>query len=85
MAVEKLSVSFPEDLAGAVRQGAREAGQGVSTWLAQAASARLRADALQAFVTEYEREHGAFTAEELEQASRELGLPVARPAAEGAA
>jgi hypothetical protein len=73
--VDKLSVSFDPDLGDAVRAAAERAGGGLSRWLADAAAAKLRAEALAEFLDAYEAEHGAFTAEELARASGELGLP----------
>ncbi|MGH3427968.1 MAG: hypothetical protein ACRDRI_07875 [Pseudonocardiaceae bacterium] len=42
---------------------------------------KLRAEALEQYLDEWEHAHGAFTAAELEQAERELGLRAADPAA----
>jgi len=73
--VDKLSVSFDPDLGDAVRAAARQSGRGLSGWLAEAAAARLRAEALAEFLDCWEAEHGALTAEELARATAELGLP----------
>ena len=75
MKADKLTVSFPLELGEAVRAAAEQAGEGLSGWLADAAAAKLRAEALAEFLDDYEAEHGAFTAEELAQASADLGLP----------
>lgn len=74
MSVEKLSVSFESQLAEAVRDSAKRADRPVSSWLAEAAAAKLRAEALADFLTEWEAEHGTLTAEEIAEAERELGL-----------
>jgi hypothetical protein len=74
MQVDKLSVSFAAELGEAVRAAAERAGTPVSAWLAEAASAKLRAEALAEFLDGWESEHGALTAEELAVAERELGL-----------
>ncbi len=79
--VDKMSVSFEAGLGDAVRDAARRAGKGLSSWLAEAAAAKLRAEALELFLDEWESQHGPLTAEELEQAERELGLRAAEPAA----
>lgn len=84
MKVDKLSVSFDPHLGDAVRSAARRSGRGLSGWLADAAAARLRAEALADFLDGWEAEHGPLTAEELAKAAAELGLPGA-PAAEPAA
>ena len=75
MKVDKLSVSFDPDLGDAVRAAARRSGRGLSGWLAEAAAARLRSEALSDFLDTWEAEHGAFSAEELARATAELGIP----------
>jgi hypothetical protein len=83
MKVDKMSVSFDPDLGDAVRSAAKRSGRGLSGWLADAAAARLRAEALADFLDDWETEHGHLTAEELARATAELGLPsvnVAGPA-----
>ena len=77
MKVDKLSVSFDPDLGDAVRVAARRSGKGMSGWLAEAAAARLRAEALAELLDEWAVTHGELTAEELAQATSELGLPAA--------
>ena len=74
MKVDKLSISFPAELGDEVRHAASNAGQGLSSWLADAAAAKLRAEALGQFLDEWEREHGPLTADELSKAEAELGL-----------
>jgi hypothetical protein len=74
MKVDKLSVSFDPDLGDAVRDAANRAGRGLSGWLAEAAEAKLRAEALGAFLDSWEAEHGELTAEELDTAVGELRL-----------
>lgn len=72
-----MSVSFDADLGDEVRQAARAAGVGLSAWLAQAAAARLRAEALRAYLDAWEGEHGPLSAEDLARAEAELGLRAA--------
>ncbi|MGH4023952.1 MAG: hypothetical protein ACRDRV_05135 [Pseudonocardiaceae bacterium] len=76
-----MSISLDADLGDAVRDAARRTGKGLSSWLGEAAAAKLRAEALGQFLDEWEREHGPLTAAELEHAERELGLRMADPAA----
>jgi hypothetical protein len=57
-----------------VRDAARKAGTGLSSWLAGAASARLRAEALDELLSAWEKKHGTLTAAELNHAERELGI-----------
>jgi hypothetical protein len=78
--VDKLSVSFDPELGDAVRSAAAEAGKPLSAWLAEAAASKLRAEALDEFLANWQAEHGALTAEEIARAERELGL-AARDAA----
>lgn len=81
MKVDKLSISFEPELGDAVRSAAAQAGKPVSSWLAEAAASKLRAEALAGFLADWESEHGALTAEEVARAERELGLPTADTAA----
>jgi hypothetical protein len=84
MKVDKLSVSFEAELGDAVRAAAKRSGAGISGWLAQAAAARLRADALSEFLDAWEAEHGPLTVDELAAAAAQLGSPPstsAQPAA----
>ena len=74
MKVDKLSISFDPELGDAVRSAAAQAGQPVSSWLAEAAANKLRAEALAEFLASWETEHGALTAHEIARAERELGL-----------
>jgi len=61
---------------------ARRRGGGLSRWLAEAAAAKLRAEALADFLDSWEAENGPLTGDELAAAAAELGLP--RPAAAAA-
>lgn len=69
-----MSVSFPAALGDAIRESAEQSGQSLSAWLGAAAQVKLRSEALRVALEEYQAEHGAFTAEELSQAERELGF-----------
>jgi hypothetical protein len=61
----KRSVSLPPALADAIDKAASREGTSFSGWLATVAAARLRLDAGRRAIAEWEREHGALTAEEL--------------------
>lgn len=80
MGVDKISISFDAGLGDAVRQAARSDDKALSAWLAEAAEAKLRAEALRAFLDDWGHEHGPITAEELHRARVELGLAVDAPA-----
>jgi predicted transcriptional regulator len=73
--VHKLSISLRPDLGAQVRSAASRAGQPVSSWVAEAVEARLRAQALDEFLEEWQAEHGRITDEELVRARHELGVP----------
>ena len=81
MKVDKLSISFEPGLGDAVRAAAAQAGQPVSSWLAEAAASKLRAQALADFLASWESEHGVLTPEEIARAERELGLAAGDTAA----
>ena len=81
MKVDKLSVSFDPELGDAVRSAAAQAGKPLSSWLAEAAASKLRAEALAEFLAGWEAEHGVLTPEEFARAERELGLPASDAAA----
>lgn len=80
MKAVKLSVSFEGGLGDRIRSAARRSGTGISSWLAGAAAARLRADALREFLDTWEAEHGVLTTDEIRRAEAELGLRTGEPA-----
>ncbi len=75
MSVQKLSISVTPDLGDAIRSAAVRSGRGLSGWIADAAHAQLRAEAFVEFLSEWEKEHGAITEDELVQAAADLNLP----------
>lgn len=72
MKVAKLSISFDPKLGNQVREAARKARAPLSSWLAQAAAAKLRTDALGKFLDDWEEQHGKLSQEELARATKEL-------------
>ena len=78
MKVDKMSVSMDPRLGDAIRAAAERAGLSVSAWLSQAAAGRLRWEALAAFLSSWQTEHGAITSAELAKARTELGYPAKR-------
>jgi hypothetical protein len=70
MTVARLAISFDEDLAQAVRRAAGK--EPTSSWLADAARRKLRAEGLQRAVEAWETENGALTDTELRVAARAL-------------
>jgi hypothetical protein len=75
MKVDKLSISFDAALGDAVRGAARQRGSSISSWLADAAAAKLRADALTDYLDSWEAEHGSLSDEELAAAAAMLAAP----------
>ncbi len=73
MAVERLTVSFADDLAAAVRAAAAADAQNTSAWLAEAARRRLATRGLNEVIREWEAEFGRFSDDELLAARRRLG------------
>ncbi len=76
-----MSISLDPELGDAVRSAAAQAGQPVSSWLAEAAASKLRAEALAQFIAGWEAEHGELTAEEVARAEGEIGLAAGTAAA----
>ena len=70
MTVRKLSISVPPEIEETIKAAAAEEGKPVSAWLAEAATEKAHASALQAvgraaareLVAEYESEHGPLPA-----------------------
>jgi hypothetical protein len=73
MRVDKMSVSFDPDLGQEIRDAAKKNEMSISGWLAEAARARIRNEALGELLDDWQAEHGAFTDEEIRQAERKLG------------
>lgn len=73
MKVDKMSISMEPQLGDGVRHAAERAGVSVSAWLAEAAAARLRKQALAEFLSDWQAKHGKITATELAKARAELG------------
>jgi hypothetical protein len=81
MKVDKMSISLEAELGDQVRASAHRSGRGLSSWLAAAAAAQLRVEALAGFLDDWEAEHGELTADEVAHAEIELGLRSAGPRA----
>lgn len=69
-AMERLSLSLPEDLAVRIRDAALADGASLSAWLAQAAESRLLLRNASKAIAEWEREHGEITEAELAAVER---------------
>jgi hypothetical protein len=70
MPVTRWAISLEKELAKQIKRSA--AHEPISAWIADAARKKLRTERLLAVIAEYEAEHGAFTAEELEAARLEI-------------
>lgn len=70
-----MSVSLPPGMGDEIRAAAARSGVSASAWMADAVRVRLRSERLRILLDDFEREHGAFTAAELDAAERALGLP----------
>ena len=68
-----MSISLDSQLGDDIRGAAERAGMSVSAWLADAAAARLRKQALAEFLSGWQAKHGRITAAELARARAELG------------
>ena len=73
-----MSISMDPQLGDDVRDAADRAGMSVSAWVAEAAAARLRKQALAEFLSDWQAKHGKITAAELAKARAELGLGKAK-------
>jgi hypothetical protein len=71
MTVARMAISLDKDLARAVRRAAGK--EATSSWLADAARRKLRAEGLRQAVELWEAEHGTLTEVELRAAARALG------------
>jgi hypothetical protein len=76
--VEKLSISMSSRLGKDIRSAAKRSRMSVSAWLAEAAAAELRRQALRAFLDDWQAKHGRITHDELERAREELGYATRR-------
>jgi hypothetical protein len=68
MTVTRFAISLDEELAKKVREAAGE--EPISTWLAEAAERRLRAEGLLAVIAKWEEEHGEITDSEMRAVER---------------
>jgi hypothetical protein len=67
---KKRSISMPPDLDAQIAAAAAHAGMSYSAWMAATARKEFTIRAGLAAVSQFEREHGAFTADELAEAGQ---------------
>jgi hypothetical protein len=65
---KKRSISMPPDLDAEIATAAADAGLSYSAWLAETARKEFTIRAGLAAVSQFEQDHGAFTAEEIAEA-----------------
>ncbi|MGI8756408.1 MAG: hypothetical protein ACR2MB_11230 [Acidimicrobiales bacterium] len=69
---KKLSISLNAETADAIAESAELHGESVSAWIERVTREAMRFELGLAAVEEWEREHGAFTDEEIAEADRKL-------------
>lgn len=86
MASEKLSISLEATLAGAVRAAAHAQDVSISTWIAEAAQARVRQHRLREALAAFAEEHGDLTDDEVDRliTAARAQSTVTRPAKDAA-
>jgi hypothetical protein len=75
---KKRSISMPPDLDAEIATAAADAGVSYSAWLADTARKEFTIRAGLAAVSQFEQDHGAFTAEEIAEADAWAAQAVAR-------
>jgi hypothetical protein len=81
---KKRSISMPPELDEQIEAAARDAGMTYSGWLATTARKEFTIRAGLEAVAAFEREHGAFTPEELDEAQRWATAAIGRSKRSGA-
>ena len=74
MKLDKMRISMDPNLGDEVRAAAQHSGKNLSSWIAEAAAAKLRSEALSKLLDDWEDQNGPLTSEELGKAEAELGL-----------
>jgi hypothetical protein len=80
---KKRSISMPPDLDAEIAAAAKQAGMSYSAWLADTARKEFTIRAGLAAVSQFERDHGAFSPEELAEAEQWAVTAVARASRTG--
>lgn len=81
---KKRSISMPPELDAEIAAAAARAGVSYSAWLAEAARKEFTIQAGLASVGQFERDHGAFTPEELAEADEWAAQAIQRASQTGA-
>ena len=79
MGMERVTITIPIELRRAGQSEADERGTSFSAVVSNALAAHLRGRAIDAWLTEFEEEHGAFSEDELASIAAEAGVPYVPP------
>jgi hypothetical protein len=79
MSTERVTVSIPAELRQAGQAEADHAGTSFSAVVTDALRSHLRGQAIDAWLAEFEAEHGAFSEDELAAIAADAGVPYVPP------
>jgi hypothetical protein len=79
MTTARVTISVPADLREAAQEAAQRAGVPFSTVVSDALAAWLRGRLVDAWLADYEAEHGAFDEDELRALAQDAGVPYVPP------
>ncbi len=79
MTVERVTVSLPAEIRAAAQSAADAAGLPFSSAVAEALTAWVRGRLVDAWLDDYETEHGAFTEDELQTITADAGVTYVPP------
>ncbi len=79
MGNDRVTISLPDSLRQAAQQIAEERGSSFSAVVAEALTGWVRGSLVDAWLAEYQAEHGAFTEDELQAISKDAGVPYVPP------
>jgi hypothetical protein len=82
MATRKITITMPEELVDQIKAYTDAEGTSVSAWISAAAAQQARFRATDEFLADWQREHGAFTPEELAEAEAKIAAAEAAVLAE---
>ncbi len=79
MSTERVTVSLPSDIRQAAQRVAESSGVPFSAVVNDALASWLRSKLVDAWLLDFEKEHGAFTEDELQALATETGIPYLPP------
>lgn len=83
MSNERVTISLPEEVRQAAQRVAEERGTSFSAVVNDALASWLRGRLIDAWLTEYQAEHGAFDEDELRALAVDAGVPYVGPGRAG--